>query len=402
MDAKRIFEIMTPEEEIYRLHEMQEYSRGVLTEVHIADLHFGVLNAETQYNILKEQFLNKITNINFDILSVDGDIFDHKFMSNSDATMYATKFISEAVDMCRQKNATLIIIYGTESHDASQLKLFYHYLDDPTIDIRIVENTKFEYIKGAKILCIPEEYGKGNTYYNNFLNNGMYDSVFMHGMLRGAVYQDKNGDKGLDSDKAPIFGIDDFYLCRGPIISGHVHVPGCFNSYFYYCGSPYTWQFGEGNDKGFLIVLHNLDTHEHYAHFESIKSFRYETINLDSMLMDDPKNVIQYVSNLKQEQGIDYIRIEFNKEPIGDEVSNMEVIKNYYKNNSNIKLKINNSAKDIILKQNQEVLDMYKEYDYILDSSLSEYEILTRYINQQKGYKFIETEELISIIKETI
>lgn len=58
---------------------------------------------------------------------------------------------------------------------------------------------------------------------------------------------------------------------------------------------PYRWAFGEEEDKGFLILLHNMDTREYYMHFEVITSHRYDTVNLDDMIMEDPKNIIEYV-----------------------------------------------------------------------------------------------------------
>ena len=45
----------------------------------------------------------------------------------------------------------------------------YHYIDDSSIDIRIVEQPKFEYIKGAKILCIPENYNLDESIYSELL-----------------------------------------------------------------------------------------------------------------------------------------------------------------------------------------------------------------------------------------
>lgn len=67
---------------------------------------------------------------------------------------------------------------------------------------------------------------------------------FMHGTIEGAIYRDMVGQSRL-------FTIDDFINCRGPIISGHVHTGGCFNSYFYYTGSPLRWKYGEEETKGF-------------------------------------------------------------------------------------------------------------------------------------------------------
>ena len=394
--------VKTIDEEIYELNMLNRQSRGTLTEVHIADIHFGSIDPRTTYNILKEQCLNKIKNIHFDIFSIDGDLFDHKFMSNSDVIMYAVMFIDELVNICKSKNATLILIHGTAYHDAAQLKLFYKYLQDPCIDIRIVEEVKFEYVKGAKILCIPELYNMGADYYRQFLfGEGSYDSVFMHGVIKGAIYEAKNQESGIHSDKAPTFTMEDFRLCRGPILSGHVHTAGCYNTYFYYCGSPLRYKFGEEQEKGFLVVLHNLDTHEHYTHLEPIKSFRYDTVNLDDLLLLDPKHVIEYVSKL-QSEGIEYVRVEFKDIVSEQQKANLDIIKKYYKANNRVKIKAENNKLKQVLQESKELSDEFEGYEYILDKSLSEFEILTMYINQQKGYEYLTVDELKNILMEEI
>ena len=78
--------------------------KGYVTEVHIADIHFGCIDPETEYNILMEQFINRIALIDFDILSIDGDLFDKKFLANSQAVYYAIQFMNECVSLCIQKN----------------------------------------------------------------------------------------------------------------------------------------------------------------------------------------------------------------------------------------------------------------------------------------------------------
>jgi hypothetical protein len=202
--------------------------RKTLIEAHISDIHFGSFDPKTQYDILVEQFISPLELMPvLDIISIDGDLFHHKTMSNSDIAMYATMFIDEVImRVVKPHNSTLVLELGTDLHDAKQLKLFYHYINDPTLDIRIVENIQFEYIKGAKILCIPDLPGIDESVYRHFLfESGTYDSVFMHGTIKGAVPKDEVGNCRL-------FTIEDFALCKGPIISGHVHTGGCFNSYF--------------------------------------------------------------------------------------------------------------------------------------------------------------------------
>ena len=110
--------------EVARIVKQQD----LFIEIHIADLHFGVMDPEVQYSILKNQFLDQIAYLPYiDIISVNGDIFDHKFMASSNAVMYANYFIQNLAEIARIHNATLLLISGTASHDADQLKLFYHY-----------------------------------------------------------------------------------------------------------------------------------------------------------------------------------------------------------------------------------------------------------------------------------
>lgn len=378
------------------------YRRPVLTEIHISDIHFGAFEPSEQYKILKEQFLDKIEELYFDLLSINGDLFDRKSMSNSDIVMYATLFIDNVVRICKKNNSTLVLLHGTRSHDASQLKLFYHYLNDPEIDIRIVEETRFEYIKGGKFLCIPEEYGRDENYYLDFLYyQGPYDGVFMHGTIHGVIHTGELPE--LSSYKAPIFKVSDFQFSRGPIIAGHIHVPGCYEKYAYYCGSPYRWSHGEEEAKGFYIVLRDLHTGGHYTHFEEIFSAKYRTINVDELLLLDPKEAINQINNLKQKENIDYIRLQYKKELNDNTSTNLQLIKNFYRGDSSVKIHYK-QKKEKSIDNNEfisnEDMEKYKQYEYMFSPNLSNEEILVRYINDNKGYEFITVEELTEILTE--
>ena len=367
--------------------------RPTLVEIHVADIHFGAMDPKVQFDILVEQLLNKVSTIHFNLFCINGDLFHHKFMSNSDVVLYASMFIDKVVQLCRINNATLIILHGTASHDANQLKLFYHYLSDPSINIHIIENTQFVYTQGKRILCIPEEYNMGKEYYYQFLyNSGLYDSVCMHGTLKGSIYGCDVED--LDSSKNPVFSLNSFTNCTGPIIAGHVHVAGCHEQHMYYSGSPLRWQFGEEQTKGFLVVLHNLNTRQYTVDMQEIKSFRYDTINLDEMARCDPKEIIRYLSNLK-DNGIDFIKVKFTQGG-----SSVEAVKNYYKLNNNITIDTTDVQFQETIKENQKNNEVYQEYSYIFDPNLNQYDILTRFINQQKGCDFITVDELMKIVNE--
>lgn len=367
--------------------------RGILNEVHIADLHFGAFDPRKQYEILKEQFLNKIAMIpKLDIIVVDGDIFDHKVMSNSDASMYACIFINDLVEITRVHNATLVLLHGTYSHDFDQLKLFYHYMDDKTVDVRIITEIKFEMIKGARILCIPELYGVDESIYSQFFfNSGWYDAAFIHGTFKGSVYGDNVGNGRLLTP-------NDFIYCKGVAISGHVHKSGCFNGFYYYCGCPYRWKFGEEEDKGFLLLSHDLDTQIHYVQFEKIESFRYDTIFLDQLVSEDPKKIIDYINKLKAEQGIDYIKVRF-RVPIPG--YNKTIINNYYRNNGSTFVEFMN-LEEIEKEKQENQIKQNSQYSYLTDKSISDFERFVRYVNESEGYEFITVQQLNELLSENI
>jgi DNA repair exonuclease SbcCD nuclease subunit len=367
-------------------------NRGMLVEVHIADLHFAAFDPKTQFDILQEQFLNEIaTYPRIDIITVLGDIFDHKLMANSDGIMLAVQFIDRLIGIARQKNATVVLLAGTLSHDANQLKLFYHYMNDPTVDVRVVTTIQFEIIKGAKILCIPELYGLEESIYRQHLfGSGWYDSALVHGTFKGAVYGDNVGNGRL-------FTIEDFINCSGPIISGHVHNAGCFNGYYYYCGCPYRWKFGEEQDKGFIVLLHDLDSGMHYVNFNKIESFRYDTIYIDELTNNDPKAVIDYINDLKYRRGIDFIKVRFRIPVSG---ASKTIISNYYRNINDTTIEFLDVAEEEKRKMEEKVKN--SEYDFILDDKLSDLEKFVMYVNHQEQSQFITVDQLKALLEEEL
>ena len=374
-----------------KYYERLKTYKNYVTEVHIADIHFGAVDPVKQFTILKEQFLDKIINIDFDILSIDGDIFDKKFMANTDAIFYAMEFVRHCAEMCIQKQATLVIIGGTESHDAGQLKLFYGYKDNSILDIRIVEKAQFEYIQGLKVLCIPEEYGKGEDYYRNLLND-VYDTAFIHGTVVGSVYGAIKEDLG--STKYPVFSIDSFSGCRGPIICGHVHKAMCLSGYIYYCSNPIRYRFGEEEEKGFNIVLHNVLTGSHSFHFIPIKSFRYDTIDIRTLEYSDPNTVIQHLNNLLN-NGIDNIRIDFSEL---NEPSIQKIIEQYYVNNSNISIKRYIEKDTPRINTTEEIENKYSNLEFLLDPTIDSYTKFVNFINHNLGKQYITVDKLKSVL----
>lgn len=370
--------------------------RGLSVQAHISDIHFGVIDPKVEYEILKTQFIDKLRGIYLDCISIDGDLFDRLTMSNTDATLYASLFVKDLIDLCRENetrgiHTVLLLLAGTRNHDAGQLRIFYQYLTDPTIDIRIVEDIRFENINGCNVLCIPELYNvPEEEYYKYLYYAGPYDMVFGHGTIIGSVY-----DNGQNIAK--IFEPKDFGFCRGPVIFGHVHPGGSFHGFCYYNGSPIRWCFGEEEIKGFQLVVYDMDTAKYYIHKEPITSFRYDTISIDHLMMSDPQAIIQYIDKKKTEEGIDFIRIKCISNLSNEDKLN--IIKSYYANNKTVKFLIERSDLNTN-KMNKEEQDLYNQYSYFFNKSMSPYEIFVKFVNESQSDIIITVDQLQQILKD--
>ena len=371
--------------------------RGISLQVHISDIHFGVIDPKTEYDILKEQFVDRIKGLPLDCISIDGDFFDRLFASNTDATLYANLFFRDLYNICVENrsngiNTVLVLLMGTRNHDSDQLRLFYPYLDDPNIDLRIVEKIQFEWINGCKVLCIPELYNIPEEIYDKYLyESGPYDMIFMHGSVEGAIYDNKQ-------QESKMFNTQDFGFCLGPVICGHIHTGPNLYSYIFYNGSPIRWCFGEEETKGFQIVLYDMDSRYYYVHKEPIYSFRYDTISIDDIIMSDPKQIIDYINDLKKEKGIDYIRLKCISNI--DTQENLNILKEYYRLDKTVKWKITKEedlAKEAMDKKTQ---DLYNQYSYFFNKSMSPYEILARFVNDSQTDIIVTVDQIVEALRD--
>lgn len=361
--------------------------------VSVSDIHFGATDPQYMYNELQTQFINRISNINFDVLAICGDLFDSKYMSNNPIISYTLSFIDNLIRLCTYKNATLIIIAGTAGHDSGQLSLFYHYLADPTIDLRIVEDIRFEEAKGLRILCIPELSGVPEEKYQEVLYySGGYDLCLLHGTFRGSFHGSEIAT--LKSNSTPIFSINNFINCAGPILMGHYHISGCYEGYAYYHGSTFRYKFGEEQEKGFLVTLYDQSTRYHYTQLIPVKSHSYVTININDLLHDDPHKIIEFIKSYKESHNIDYIRVQFNNAS-----ENMNIVRNYFRNKSDITLQELERQNKQLEQINQTILEQNAQYSYMVDPAIDDYHKFVMYINQCEGREFISVEELMNLLE---
>ena len=135
----------------------------------------------------------------------------------------------------------------------------------------------------------------------------------------------------------------------------------------------------------------------HYTELIPIISHTYSTINIDHLINEDPKRIIDWIKSEKANRGIDFIRVQFNNAN-----ENMNIVRNYFRNVGNVKLQELGKKEKQIQQIDQEVLQQNQEYSYIIDSSIGDYDKFVMYINQQEGYDFITSDELIKLLEGDI
>lgn len=369
-----------------------------MIQVHIADLHFGAIDPAEEFKFLNEQFLIPISRIQFSILSINGDIFDRRYPASHPAITAAIEFVNRCAMLCKMRDAALILISGTDSHDAGQLSLFSDLHNTTGAEIHIVEHIQFVHTHGVKILCVPEEYNKGAAYYDNFLKES-YDFCFMHGTLVGGVPMAT--EENLDSKREPVFSLDCFNGCRGPIIAGHVHTAMCLNSYMYYCSSPMRWRFGEEQEKGYGILVTDLDTFSHHYEFMPIKSFTYTTISIEDIDTNDIEKMMIYIQNLLN-SGIDHLRIICNGAP----EYQIRVLQEAIRSNKameRVKLTSTRTQKQELFSSEKaeetNLSEDMKKLKFILDSDIDNFLKFVMFLNLNEGSEFMTVERLKAILE---
>lgn len=368
----------------------------MMISINISDLHFGAFDPKRQYNMLKEQCLNKVSQIErFDFFCIQGDIFERRYLTNNDAVFYASLFVQDVANMCLQKDAMLIIISGTSGHDADQIKIFYPLMTSNP-NVRVMETVGFVEHHGYRVLCIPELHNVPVEVYNKHLfESGIYQMCIFHGFVKGAVYG--CDEATLDSEKHPILDLKYFYNCMGPIMGGHVHTSTCLRQHMYYTGCPYRWEFGQEEAKGFMIVLLDTQTYRYYVHFNPMTSDRYDTYNLDHMLEEPVEVIADFIKSLQADSN-DYVKIRFSKES-----PKIAVLKDYFRYTTKIQIDANDVQ---FMKDTTEVQDISNKFNenfaFLSDPGLNEYEKLVMYMNQQEGNQFITVPQFMSILTESL
>lgn len=336
----------------------------------IADIHLGILDSNEMLENLKSVFISYCEQEKPDIIVLCGDTLHEKVSLNSTTAKNFILFI----DLLRKLNTTILIIHGTKSHDEFQYDIFSSYLND---DFRIYNKACSDYVKGLKLLLIPEEYMiDPKSYYSDLLSS-KYDFCFGHGQFNHVSFVGKTSS--FKKLTAPLWDYEKQFKDNifGRVVFGHEHTYNHIDK-FYYVSSFGRYSHGQEEPKGFMTFEYDINKKsiikEEFIENKEAKIFK--TI-LESNLSIDRNDLINELSLLTKKSY--KLRIRLDREISIERKSD---IISFCKNNLNTsidlyydrKLKI---AKSIEFEINKSLIENKYENMDIVDATI-EY-ILEKY-----------------------
>ena len=375
----------------------------------IADIHWGAMDPDEMYNNL-QYFLDFIRmKGDIDLVVICGDYFDYRLTLNSKAALKALRWFDELYNTCKDNGVKkLRAIKGTKEHDNDQWEAI-HPRETGEFFKKFYICTSEETLPDLHCIYCPDETVNLKEYEELYLKEMMshHDIGFFHGNFDTQLPK-MVIDQNLGANIPSIIYFKDHWskVIDGPLVSGHWHVFTDLDPLIY-IGSYDRWAFGEEEDKGFLYIQYDTNSHLYYwKHIENPFARKYNTIIIDNTLCvtpDDFANLTQDIQDLKKSDPEMKIRVVYQITSENDEsLVNFNEFRNLISSIKNVKVDV----KDFVKKRNKEkqkekVAISSGKYSYILDHPLEIKSNIHEYLLREKNID-IPLETIDSIIGKYI
>ncbi len=373
----------------------------------LADIHIGsIRDSEYVYNTITNIIDKEIILTHCDMVIILGDYFDRLFKVNDENVSLAINIMSYLVRACLREKTKIRLIYGTESHEMNQYKLFNYHLTSSSIDMKIIDTVTEESIDDYHILYVPEEYvdNKNKHYFKFFNSNNHYDYIFGHGIIEdgmpGIVSLSHENNKNNEK-QVPRFKSGELSSISDICVFGHYHSHSKINNSVYYLGSLFRNSFGEETPKCYGIIEDKSISFIENTNAYIYKTYEFETtsniyIDMDSFI-DEIKKIKDENNELFNDNKQGKIRLIFNT-PINLDPSFKEILKNLINIDKHFSVVINEPNDELI---NEIKEDLSDEYDFIIDPSLNIADKIFRYICMQYNDPPMTYDELKEYLSKT-
>lgn len=373
-----------------------------------ADIHVGsIKDTNYCYNVITDIIEKEVIFKKTDAVIILGDYFDRLFKVNEEYVSLAINIMTYLIRACERNKTKIRMIYGTESHEMDQYKLFNYHFTSAHTDIKLFNTvTEEELFPNVKILYMPEEYMKNKyDFYKNTLYSGThYNYIFGHGVIEDGMpnmVSFNNKPSNNTEKKVPHFKSGELSAACDLSIWGHYHVHTKMDN-VYYLGSLFRSSFGEEGPKGYGIIEDGK-----FTFVENTEAYVYKTYEFDSTsnIYNDTNSLIREINLLKKENQelfngnkVGKIRIKFTPP---ESLSNQfkESLKDILANDKLIKTMIQEESTSIIEDAKEELDD---GFGFVLDNSMNIVDKLHTFINKTHDDYSITLDELSRYINEPL
>lgn len=365
------------------------YKDKLIIASHIGDLHIGVSCIEPyemKYQ-LNEMYIKPLEELAMlDIISVNGDLsHDILSLNSKDSEVYLW-FVNRITEIAKKKNAIVIFIVGTLSHEFDQmnnLKVFQndfvYFASKPTV----IET------KGLKIYCLPDIYIKDSKEEAELYQykDKYFDYILGHGSVTETQFIKQEGENTIS--KNVVYDTKELIrMCKGPIIFGHIHTYMKIKNQLYYTSSFTRFIHGEEADKGTLISAYIPEDSKFLVErVINTLAFNFNEYNIGHQTLDDTEaediilKIEKFITEYKVDKlalVVDYINSDIN-------IAKINILRNYFNRNKIVnKMKFKSlSPKEAEFIKTETVIDDSKKY--LIDKSIPYSTKLQTFMKEEYG-----------------
>lgn len=391
----------------------------------ISDIHVGAMDLIKTQQEFSDIFINHINKMKkLDFVVVTGDFFDHKFYLGDKEAIVAHAMLKELIEACKEKNAVLRFVYGTEFHEANQYDVLSLLKIYDKVDV-VKYVSEEELLPGMNVLYLPEEhiFSKSEYYKDYLTNEKKYDYIFGHGVIREVMKEVaihmENKESNSKRKKVPVFSNAELnYTCKGQTFFGHYHINKEIDGKVFSVGSFNRWKFGEEESKGFYEISCDTEKCKYKAEFiENTMASIYKTISFgyDNKIFNsevDMDNTLNGIDSMMKRDVYDHVRFMFNvPETIENPEATINYLKERYKFKENIKLEIVHGYIEKKKQLQKEEADSEDEkFKFIFDNSMEIEDKISKFISiiyskdiprdRLSKYIFSSLNEIINEVEE--
>lgn len=269
----------------------------------LADLHIGsIKDTNYYYNTMKNIIDKELIFTHSDAVILLGDYFDRLFKVNEEYVSLAINVMSYLIRACKRSKTKIRIVYGTESHEMNQYKLFNYHFTSSHVDVKLFTTcTEEELFPGCNVLYVPEEYidDKHEFYKDTLYSGKKYDYIFGHGVIiEGMPMADKVRIASEKSEKqVPRFKAGELGSICKIAAWGHQHVHTDMGN-VHYVGSLFRKSFGEEEAKGYAVI-----EDDKWKFIENEAAYTYKTyeFNTDSDVYSSTESMMAEIEKIKKD-----------------------------------------------------------------------------------------------------